>query len=240
MRVRKSVPEGYKTGSAYGSFSLWADADARHNRTDGQPSLPRTSAAPAGLRELTPFCGIHKIGGLAVQPNAPPSYSFPAAAFQVMVDSAPSEDDDVPGLTSSQESAASTDSTSSSRLAPPPIYTAMAAVPSAATNRKRFFSDDEPGEAPGVHSEWRARDASWWDGEVSPRSLAPASWDNARVMAFPRRRSGKGAGRSAERPSAALAALGQENADMNMVVDAADFEDAPFLDFGWDERMDVE
>lgn len=60
MRVRKSVPEGYKTGS-YSAFTLFADnAPAVHKST-----APIRSQARA--RELTPFCGILKVGGLAQQ-----------------------------------------------------------------------------------------------------------------------------------------------------------------------------
>ncbi|RKU45536.1 hypothetical protein DL546_004497 [Coniochaeta pulveracea] len=87
MRVRKSVPEGYKTGALYGGFSLWADGDG--------PKKPlTTSVASAGVnrpvvrRELDPFCGINKVGGLSVQPDIPGL-------------------DDLPGLTSSQDSVGS-------------------------------------------------------------------------------------------------------------------------------------
>lgn len=63
MRVRKSVPEGYKTGSLYGGFSLHADT--------GAPPAPEPQTLPRPARsrgrELTPFCGILKVGGLAMQ-----------------------------------------------------------------------------------------------------------------------------------------------------------------------------
>ncbi|KAK3372033.1 ribonucleotide reductase inhibitor-domain-containing protein [Podospora didyma] len=90
MRVRKSVPEGYKTGNIYSGFSLWAD----NNTNDTVPVTPR--APSLGVRrELEPFCGLHRTGGLAVQPSS--------SRFDDDVDM-----DQPPSLTSSQESATST------------------------------------------------------------------------------------------------------------------------------------
>ncbi|KYK58990.1 ribonucleotide reductase inhibitor [Drechmeria coniospora] len=56
MRVRKSVPEGYKTAGP-SAFKLWTDSAV-------------VSPSPSHLRsaELLPFCGINKVGGLDVQP----------------------------------------------------------------------------------------------------------------------------------------------------------------------------
>lgn len=84
MRVRKSVPEGYKTGQLYSGFSLWSDSPSA-DTTVPQPTNPYTTRTG----ELAPFCGINKIGGLSTQPSAVP------------------ELDDLPGLTSSQDSIAS-------------------------------------------------------------------------------------------------------------------------------------
>ncbi|KUJ13780.1 uncharacterized protein LY89DRAFT_687143 [Mollisia scopiformis] len=61
MRVRKSVPEGYKTGSSYSAFQLFSDASAP-TAVEKPKTRPR-----AGARELTPFCGILKVGGMAQQ-----------------------------------------------------------------------------------------------------------------------------------------------------------------------------
>lgn len=89
MRVRKSVPEGYKTDGT-SAFKLW---------TDNSP-VPTTTAfrtptkRGAGSRELLPFCGINRVGGLASQPDVVRDYD----------DEVP-DLDDVPGLTMSQESA---------------------------------------------------------------------------------------------------------------------------------------
>ncbi|TPX07748.1 uncharacterized protein E0L32_010540 [Thyridium curvatum] len=254
MRIRKSVPEGYKTGSDCGSFSLWSDADpkqaasSRHQHQ--QSSRVPSSARAAEKRELLPFCGIHKVGGLASQPAFdsagpalfPPSAFGPSSSSSSSAAAAAAADDvsdmnDCPGLTSSQESAASFASvdtiasannllSSSSSLAPPP-------------QRKRFYAEDESVEKPVS-----LRD-EWLDGEVSPRTLAPVGWDNGRVMAVPRGRRGllglggaAAAGGSrkgapavvASLPPARLTDLGQENLDLVMDGES-DFEEASFLDF---------
>lgn len=97
MRVRKSVPEGYKTKSP-SAFKLWTD-----NRTHVPKSSPMTSRATS--RELLPFCGINKVGGLDTQP-------------EVVRDDYEEETpdlDELPELTMSQESTDSTDSAASAR-----------------------------------------------------------------------------------------------------------------------------
>lgn len=85
MRIRKSVPEGYKTGTRHSAFKLWDERDA------GGAPLPHAARARrggAGAGELVPFCGVHRVGGYAVQPALP----------------ADDDDDGMPGLTSSQGS----------------------------------------------------------------------------------------------------------------------------------------
>lgn len=91
MRVRKSVPEGYKTVGP-SAFKLW---------TDNAPlPTPSTARAPikASSRELLPFCGINRVGGLDTQPE------FESDLFDVP------ELDAIPELTMSQESTESVDS----------------------------------------------------------------------------------------------------------------------------------
>ncbi|KAF4983158.1 hypothetical protein FZEAL_1381 [Fusarium zealandicum] len=91
MRVRKSVPEGYKTVGP-SAFKIW---------TDNAPvATSITDSAPAkGLsRELLPFCGINKVGGLDSQPE-----------FE--------GDDDVPDLNSLPELTMSQESTESAASA---------------------------------------------------------------------------------------------------------------------------
>ncbi|ATZ50721.1 hypothetical protein BCIN_06g02100 [Botrytis cinerea B05.10] len=74
MRIRKSVPEGYKTGS-YSAFNLFSDTTPVTKSNFASASPSSTPAAPkykgtrprAGIRELTPFCGLMKVGGMSVQ-----------------------------------------------------------------------------------------------------------------------------------------------------------------------------
>ncbi|EKD16459.1 ribonucleotide reductase inhibitor [Drepanopeziza brunnea f. sp. 'multigermtubi' MB_m1] len=106
MRIRKSVPEGYKTGS-YSAFTLFSDTTVPTTTTTittttMAPSAPITSTSPktrprSGNRELTPFCGsaILRVGGMSSQ--------------QWGAYSPENETEDVPLLTSSQGSVGSED-----------------------------------------------------------------------------------------------------------------------------------
>lgn len=103
MRVRKSVPEGYKT-NAPSAFKLWTD----NTNFAITPVRKSSSYVRISQRELLPFCGINKIGGLDTQPES-----------RHDVDS-DNEDgiptlDALPELTMSQESVESTDSSVRSR-----------------------------------------------------------------------------------------------------------------------------
>ena len=70
MRVRKSVPEGYKTSTEFAGFNLF-------NESKSLPATPTTESprtalktrprANAGARELMPFCGLLKVGGMRSQ-----------------------------------------------------------------------------------------------------------------------------------------------------------------------------
>jgi hypothetical protein len=182
MRVRKSVPEGYKTGG-YNAFKLWSDSD-----NAAASSKPKYTPAPiVTQKELLPFCGINRVGGLSSQPSFAEDDDLPSM-------------DAMPGLTSSQESMASTASAQSDNT----------------STRKRIFDEEDRSEQP-VHV-WMDRDA-WLDGEISPRSLAPAGWGNARVMAVPRK----------HRPKRTIGIGNSDMGQENMLVD--DFEDAEFLDY---------
>ncbi|RFU79805.1 ribonucleotide reductase inhibitor [Trichoderma arundinaceum] len=91
MRVRKSVPEGYKTAGS-SAFKLWTD-----NTKPGAAKAPVVAAKPVS-RELLPFCGINKVGGLDTQPE-----------FVYAADEVPALDE-VPELSMSQESTDSVES----------------------------------------------------------------------------------------------------------------------------------
>ncbi|ESZ94499.1 hypothetical protein SBOR_5112 [Sclerotinia borealis F-4128] len=74
MRIRKSVSEGYKTGS-YSAFNLFTDTTPATKSKLSSASPVSTPASTkykgtrprAGTKELTPFCGLMKVGGLGVQ-----------------------------------------------------------------------------------------------------------------------------------------------------------------------------
>ncbi|CAK7241537.1 MAG: hypothetical protein STHCBS139747_002999 [Sporothrix thermara] len=143
MRVRKSVPEGYKTGKEEGETAPRPRAAMAATATYALPSYSSYSAAnptpslarSAGAvqRELTPFCGLHKVGGLSVQSFGDGDNDgrplFAASLFDGDDDDGDSEP---PSLTSSQETVSSTMS-SSSYFSP-------------ASTRKRFFGQEEEEE----------------------------------------------------------------------------------------------
>lgn len=149
MRVRKAIPEGYKTGG-YCAFSLWDENNNAKTKTvpvsaptkpaydAAAPRSSRGAAAAANTpRELLPFCGIHKIGGMDTQKSTADDFAFslPATGGDGPLGLLDMDDEEaVPGLTLSQESVESNDSVDSSRT------------------RKRFFAadDDEDEEEDAV------------------------------------------------------------------------------------------
>jgi hypothetical protein len=65
MRIRKAVPEGYKTHNTAAVFSM---DDARRPAIGGSGGGGGGGrGGPSARRELVPFCGLHKVGGLRVQ-----------------------------------------------------------------------------------------------------------------------------------------------------------------------------
>ncbi|KAK3898500.1 ribonucleotide reductase inhibitor-domain-containing protein [Staphylotrichum tortipilum] len=244
MRVRKAIPEGYKTGAVYSAFTLWADDmnnSTAANSNDGSttPRIPYTST----MRELEPFCGLNKVGGLAFQPaHTTPSYDDDDFAM-----SAP------PSLTSSQDTLASTASFSSSFPSTPYNFNTVPPTRTdSTTTRKRIFTVDED-DASSVSLPYRGRfrlpqeqDGADCDEEeeISPRSLAPPrrSWENERVLAVPRRARQKGGVASAL--GGGVGAAGQEENVVMMMgrkgQDGNDFEEASFLDYALGEGMEVE
>ncbi|KAI1361090.1 ribonucleotide reductase inhibitor-domain-containing protein [Xylaria arbuscula] len=226
MRIRKSVPEGYKTGSyCNNAFALWDENDtdpatttAINNMGEGQRSRANAFSSP---RELLPFCGIHKVGGMdtqsqafhqrpiipsmlpSIHANAVPTTTAPAYQPPSSFGSSEmSEDEDVPGLTSSQGSVES--NASSSEMA-------------SSRTRKRFFVEDEDEEIPGQLNLWR------YGNDI--HNLASVGCHNGRAMAVPRK--GRLRAKFSDTASAMPGvATGQENL---MLVDS-DFEEAEFLE----------
>jgi hypothetical protein len=210
MRVRKSVPEGYKTGlsknhhsypGATSSFGVASWASSFNASTNVPVAAPKTPTPTR--RELTPFCGIMKVGGMAVQ-----GWGDDAD------DEVPAQDD-VPSL-SSQESTISTISTDSR------------------TSYKRRLDDEEEDEEPEpdkvVYDIWRDADD---DVQLSPKTrpvdLAPrfglGLGSGKRTIAVPKsRRKGASGGKSA-------VLEGQENDNLTAGVLQIDFGEAEFMDW---------
>lgn len=105
MRVRKSVPEGYKTHKTLGEAGFPFPSTAPP--VASAPPRPAYNTAGSS-RELAPFCGLHKVGGWAQQeqsPFNPPPSSAPAAFRIGAMDEV---DDAMPALSMSQSTIPST------------------------------------------------------------------------------------------------------------------------------------
>ena len=80
MRIRKSVPEGYKTKSSSltttSAKTRTLSATARSSSGTGKPDAQAQVQARGHIGErrraveLMPFCGLHKVGNLAVQESS--------------------------------------------------------------------------------------------------------------------------------------------------------------------------
>jgi Ribonucleotide reductase inhibitor len=208
MRVRKSVPEGYKTGSPRKNGVVYGGGGAGWGFLDSGPASSPTSfktrggggpgGGSAARRELTPFCGIMKVGGMAVQGW---DYGLEQEDREV-----PGEDD-LPFL----HSQGSTISTLSMDFRP---------------GNKRRFDEEENEEPEGVtYDIWRDADD---DVQLSPKSrpvdLTPGL--GRRAMAVPKSRR-KGSGRDGRFKIAVME--GQENDNLGVLE--VDFGDAEFMDW---------
>ncbi|THV94020.1 hypothetical protein D6D15_05635 [Aureobasidium pullulans] len=88
MRVRKSVPEGYKTHKSLPvpTISYMHPASISANSENELPasSAPELYTKPS---ELTPFCGLHKIGGFSSQPtSSAPGLSYTQSSMASSID----------------------------------------------------------------------------------------------------------------------------------------------------------
>lgn len=222
MRVRKSVPEGYKTHYSGKQSSYFPHSHDNYHHAPHDP--PPTSAAaadeptlpPPRPAELLPFCGLLEIGNFAAQHHHPTNnLPFSASAFAASHTAA---DDDSSSFTtpfSSQTSAVSTDS-----------------VPRVLARGKRTF-DDADSDA---------------DSDVDADTDAPLTAGASATQARPRRRTlaqvrsgGRGGGGGAHRGGGLLqrrSGVGKAFAvPLNRswsygsagVAEEEDFEEAEFL-----------
>lgn len=166
MRVRKSVPEGYKTGKEEMEGSPVATPRrvmaaptpgiSYSSPSAAAPSYSPYTARPAPTqRELTPFCGLHTIGGLGVQSfgdNDDGRPMFAASLFDGSDDNVGNDDSEPPSLTSSQETVSSTTSTNPAYYSPPSSQQSRFSSSSrfnsfgaaaASSARKRFYGQEE-------------------------------------------------------------------------------------------------
>lgn len=218
MRVRKAIPEGYKTGSAYSGFTLWSEDNISNPTTtdDSYATPTNPAAAPTSyLRELEPFCGINRVGGLAFQP----SHNNSSSSIDDTDDMDGMDDmDAIPGLTSSQDTIASSTSsfgssfpTTTTTTTPGPlnIATAFHPIQTPTPTRKRTFTPDEDDAAFGNNNNTTTlpyrgpvrlssdSPEAWLlelEEEISPRNVTPPAglWESARVLAVPRRSRSRG------------------------------------------------
>jgi hypothetical protein len=223
MRVRKSVPEGYKTGSPYSGFSLFADnnpvtaSSTNQNQivASGQEKSKPKTRPRAGARELTPFCGLLKVGGLAQQqwgvyaPNYDGSMirdreAYAAEAEEGFADGEDGEmEDEGSGMElpwSSQESGSTVSS-----------YGEV--VTPGGTNKRRYFEEIED-ENTGI---------------VFSGAMGMGNALGERVLAVPRRKKWVG--------SAKFNGGGQEN--VGIVGEDVDFDEAEFLDYGLIKEVEM-
>lgn len=279
MRVRKSVPEGYKTGKEemmQGSPTVALRRVAVSTPAPTYSAPASTAAAPPPSfnnfgscqlpvqRELTPFCGLHKIGGLGVQSFGDDDGQpmFAAALFDGSADN-DNDNSEPPSLTSSQETVSST---TSSYYTPPSSQSRFASSTSrfsngfnataAASTRKRFFGQEEDAQTDAgnssvntffqVHEDARLPTSSssssinrWLtDGNVGAGRSSMAPPQGRRVLALPRRR-GKNDEQLSDKGNGqhqTVRFLDQENVGIAGDFDEADFLDASMLAEGSGEH----
>ena len=134
MRVRKSIPEGYKTEAKP------LTNRARSNAT----SMPSGRGFYGGFAELAPYCGVHKIGGFESQ-IVPPEEDLPALQL---------DDNDDYGFPSSQDSDISSISTDSVPTTLP-FHPIKDFYPN---NNKRAFTEDNDEFRTSSDPLWPAED----------------------------------------------------------------------------------
>lgn len=247
MRVRKSVPEGYKTHKAAPLPSI------QTTLAKGPMGLPNAAAAdvlsvkpprepvPEAFqhqRELLPFCGLHKIGGFAEQPvtnvhlyggtdqngDKPVNlFPLPAEAFNQPFSSS-----------DSTNSSISTDST----------------MVNPANPHKRSWQDEE-GQQVQLSSDFLfaiPMKVSEDEVPVSPLSETPtqsfSSLPQAALRPFAQPKTRRPAGRPMEMDAAFLKDSGMEidlenadGAEGTVVGSPDDFDEAEFLHYGHEVEM---
>jgi hypothetical protein len=122
MRIRKAVPEGYKTHKTM----------LFHDSTPAFSNTPTYTPTRSSRTELLPFCGLHKVGGHSVQ-------SLPVNSHEPIDNFA---DDRMP-FSLSQESTTSTISMDSMPAAP--ILNPLT------KHKRRYLDEEEDKDIPPFH-----------------------------------------------------------------------------------------
>jgi hypothetical protein len=217
MRIRKSVPEGYKNRA-----QPRPEPDlARDQRLQQSSSLCGSNAptrVPTKFSELAPFCGIHKIGGHAVQPgsHAPP-YHLPDLQF---------DDDGASAVGSSQGSQASTISSDSM----PPTF------PYATRSQKRRLEDEDEDDRcePVIFEDFDMHTVGPPGHPISHTSMPDLNFIRPVTLSKIRRK------HHVSSPRKMRGLEGQENAWSGILGTCPDFDEADFLHPPPNEHLEVE
>ncbi|KAF7535922.1 hypothetical protein G7054_g4966 [Neopestalotiopsis clavispora] len=134
MRVRKAVPEGYKT-NGYSAFSLW---DENNNKSSREMAAPTKTTYDVNENSC-PFAASTRLAAWTRKKSAADDYAFSLPSTDALLDSM---DEEVPGLTLSQESVESNDSIESDTFG--------------SRTRKRFFADEENADFPDFDASSRS------------------------------------------------------------------------------------
>lgn len=224
MRIRKSVPEGYKTHKTLHSSRLYNHSRDSLNFTTQTAS---SSTTHGGYAELVPLCGLHKIGGMAVQPMpAASSGTYGYLGGERRAEQA--EEPDPWSVPSSQQSADS--------FAPPAI-----------SNKRAFTSDQDEDDDDDLGNDVLSQERSTYPfshtrmpdlNTLFPSPTAQPFLNNStgtpRAFAIPRSRFSsskdkKPALEGQENLGQGSKALGMLAAVTNALDREIDFEDADFL-----------
>ncbi|OJD10751.1 hypothetical protein AJ78_08320 [Emergomyces pasteurianus Ep9510] len=223
MRVRKSVPEGYKT-----TTSIKADVCMPHTNSSSIISQTRTTTTSTPYAELAPFCGILKTGNFAVQTFPRPT---PGPDQAMHHNDALDEGWDKGSIPSS--SLESTDSFSSQPTIPPPIPNTHKRPfePELADSDSEAKEDEYSSIFPrGFHQMWKSTipftAALPLSSSPTPTSLS------SRPILLPRQGRKLGKYQNHQQRRYKVRDYGEENHDPtvdSMSSQVVDFEEAEFL-----------
>ncbi|KAF2104329.1 hypothetical protein NA57DRAFT_51162 [Rhizodiscina lignyota] len=228
MRIRKSVPAGYKNKAA---------DDIEEERRTLYNAPVATSYRPA---ELQPFCGIHKIGGLAAQSETYQDMNMstdPALPVDAQALLPPSSFNSA-FSSLSQESSVSTLSTDSMPAVTPQSAPLSTINANTRSQKRRFEEDNDERE-----QDWDERMASFAPLEppISPRTQYPVkhtSMPNFAVLTSPTL-----AARTYAHPTSRARRKDANNhsyVELGMADGNFDFEEADFLKPLEADEMDIE